>query len=85
MGIQRKIKMFPRYRPPRADANEELAGTGMVEVYNNQYLWDNRQTQKVYDPFVISGEQKSYELQLTGKFKFLSGRALSIKIHSLGL
>jgi hypothetical protein len=29
-----------------------LAGTGMVEVYNNQLLWDNRQSQKVYDSFV---------------------------------
>ncbi len=31
---------------------KELAGTGMVEVYNNQYLWNNRQTQRVYDAFV---------------------------------
>ena len=30
----------------------ELVGTGMVEVYNNQLLWNNRQTQKVYDAFV---------------------------------
>lgn len=30
---------------------KELAGTGMVEVYNNQYLWNNRMTQKVYDAF----------------------------------
>ena len=38
---------------------KELAGTGMVEVYNNQYLWDNRQTQKVYDAFVdIWGTEK---------------------------
>lgn len=41
------------YAPPRADMEmKELIGTGMVEVYNNQYLWDNRQTQKVYDAFV---------------------------------
>ena len=31
---------------------KELAGTGMVEVYNNQQLWSNRQTQKIYDAFV---------------------------------
>lgn len=31
---------------------KELAGTGMVEVYNNQHLWNNRQTQRVYDAFV---------------------------------
>ena len=48
------------YRPPRAEMKmKELAGTGMVEVYNNQYLWDNRQTQKVYDAFVdIWGTEK---------------------------
>ena len=38
---------------------KELAGTGMVEVYNNQFLWDNRQTQRVYDSFVdIWGTEK---------------------------
>lgn len=38
---------------------KELAGTGMVEVYNNQHLWNNRQTQKVYDAFVdIWGTEK---------------------------
>ena len=38
---------------------KELAGTGMVEVYNNQYLWSNRQTKKVYDAFVdIWGTEK---------------------------
>ncbi len=31
---------------------KELAGTGMVEVYNNQHLWNNRQSQRVYDAFV---------------------------------
>lgn len=25
---------------------------GMVEVYNHQYLWDNRQTPRIYDAFV---------------------------------
>ena len=38
---------------------KELVGTGMVEVYNNQFLWDNRQTQRVYDSFVdIWGMEK---------------------------
>ena len=41
------------YAEPRAEMDmKELAGTGMVEVYNNQLLWDNRQTKKVYDSFV---------------------------------
>ena len=31
---------------------KELNGTGMVEIYNHQYLWDNRQEQRVYDAFV---------------------------------
>ena len=31
---------------------KELNGTGMVEIYNHQYLWDNRMTQRVYDAFV---------------------------------
>jgi hypothetical protein len=40
------------YAPPRAEIQmKELTNTGMVEVYNHQYLWDNRQTQRVYDAF----------------------------------
>jgi ectoine hydroxylase-related dioxygenase (phytanoyl-CoA dioxygenase family) len=48
------------YAPPRAEIEmKELAGTGMVEVYNNQALWNNRQTQKVYDAFTdIWGTEK---------------------------
>ncbi|WP_092982954.1 phytanoyl-CoA dioxygenase family protein [Robiginitalea myxolifaciens] len=48
------------YTAPRADiAMKELAGTGMVEVYNNQYLWDNRQTERLYNAFVdIWGTEK---------------------------
>ena len=48
------------YSAPRAEIQmKELAGTGMVEVYNNQYLWNNRQSQKVYDAFVdVWGTEK---------------------------
>lgn len=48
------------YTAPRAEMQmKELVGTGMVEVYNNQRLWDNRQTQRVYDAFVdIWGTEK---------------------------
>ncbi|MGX1025012.1 phytanoyl-CoA dioxygenase family protein [Psychroflexus sp. MBR-150] len=48
------------YTAPRAKIKmKELAGTGMVEVYNNQHLWNNRQTQRVYDAFVdIWGTEK---------------------------
>ncbi len=41
------------YTEARAEMKmKELAGTGMVEVYNHQHLWNNRQTQRVYDAFV---------------------------------
>jgi len=48
------------YTAPRADIQmKELAGTGMVEVYNHQHLWNNRQSQRVYDAFVdIWGTEK---------------------------
>jgi hypothetical protein len=48
------------YTPPRAVMQmKELANTGMVECYNHQALWNNRQMQKVYDAFVdIWGTEK---------------------------
>jgi hypothetical protein len=36
----------------RDNQMSELNNTGMVEVYNHQYLWDNRQHSRVYDTFV---------------------------------
>lgn len=40
------------YAPPRAEMKmKELTNTGMVEVYNHQYLWDNRQVPKVHEAF----------------------------------
>ena len=48
------------YAAPRAEMEmKELVGTGMVEAYNNQHLWNNRQEQRVYDAFVdIWGTEK---------------------------
>lgn len=48
------------YSEPRAEMKmKELTNTGMVECYNNQQLWNNRQMQKVYDAFVdIWGTEK---------------------------
>lgn len=48
------------YTPPRAEVKmKELAGTGMVEVYNHQLLWENRQHTRVYDAFVdVWGTEK---------------------------
>jgi hypothetical protein len=41
------------HTPQRRDhIMTELNGTGMVEIYNHQYLWDNRQHPRVYDAFV---------------------------------
>lgn len=40
------------YTPPRAEMEmKELVGTGMVEVYNHQMLWNNRQEPKIYQAF----------------------------------
>jgi len=36
----------------RAHAMLELNNSGMVEVYNHQTLWDNRQCRRLYDAFV---------------------------------
>ncbi|AOY01392.1 phytanoyl-CoA dioxygenase family protein [Jeongeupia sp. USM3] len=36
----------------RENDMRELNGSGMVEAYQNQTLWDNRQTPRVYDAFV---------------------------------
>ena len=48
------------YAPARAQmAMKELVGTGMVELYNHQHQWTNRQTPKVYDAFVdVWGTEK---------------------------
>ena len=41
------------YAPQRRDhLMKELNGTGMLEIYNHQHLWDNRMEQRVYDAFV---------------------------------
>nr|WP_314259450.1 phytanoyl-CoA dioxygenase family protein [uncultured Devosia sp.] len=41
------------YAPQRRDHKmKELNGTGMVEIYNHQFLWDNRMEQRLYDAFV---------------------------------
>jgi hypothetical protein len=40
------------YTPMRAEMQmKELVGTGMVEVYNHQFLWENRQATRVYEAF----------------------------------
>jgi len=41
------------YEPQRREHKmKELNNTGMLEIYNHQYLWDNRMQQRVYDAFV---------------------------------
>lgn len=45
--------------PRREHEMEELRGSGMVELYNHQYFWDNRSYKRVYDAFVdIWGTEK---------------------------
>lgn len=48
------------YTSPRREiAMKELVNTGMVELYNHQYLWDNRMYEKIYHAFVdIWGTEK---------------------------
>jgi len=48
------------YTAPRAEMKmKELTNTGMVEVYNHQYLWDNRQCPRVHQAFTdIWGTEK---------------------------
>ncbi len=36
----------------RPHVRPELNNAGMVEIYNHQYLWDNRMERRVYDAFV---------------------------------
>src|SRR5690242_20084297 len=36
----------------RDHRKKELNKNGMVEIYNHQYLWDNRQEPRIYDAFV---------------------------------
>ena len=48
------------YTPPRAKMKmKELANTGMVEVYNHPYLWNNRQHPTVHAAFAdVWGTEK---------------------------
>lgn len=48
------------YGPARAEMQmKELTNTGMVEVYNHQYLWNNRQMPRVHAAFAdIWGTEK---------------------------
>ncbi len=48
------------YTPSRAEMKmKELTNSGMVELYNHQYEWDNRQYPRIYDAFVdIWGTEK---------------------------
>ncbi|ADB37715.1 Phytanoyl-CoA dioxygenase [Spirosoma linguale DSM 74] len=48
------------YAPARAEMKmKELTNSGMVELYNHQFEWDNRQYPRVYDAFAdIWGTEK---------------------------
>lgn len=46
-------------KPDRENGMPELNMAGMVELYNHQVLWDNRQYPRIYDAFVdIWGTEK---------------------------
>ncbi len=73
------------YTAPRSELKmKELVGTGMVEVYNNQLLWNNRQVKKVYDAFVdIWGTEKLWVTidRANLNFPMLSGQEFNGFIH----
>lgn len=48
------------YTEPRVEMKmKELQGNGMVELYNHQYLWDNRMEERIYGAFAdIWGTEK---------------------------
>lgn len=48
------------YRAPRREIRmKELTNSGMVEIYNHQLMWNNRQYPRLYDAFVdIWGNEK---------------------------
>lgn len=47
------------YKPTLSMKMSELNNTGMVEIYNHQHLWDNRQFPKVHQAFAdIWGTEK---------------------------
>lgn len=48
------------YRKPNVDMQmKELVNTGMVEIYNQQYMWDNRQHPKIHQAFAdVWGTEK---------------------------
>src|SRR5580692_6140547 len=48
------------YRKPNTEMQmKELVNTGMVEIYNQQYMWDNRQYPRVHQAFAdIWGTEK---------------------------
>lgn len=69
----------------RAHAMKELNNSGMVEVYNHQALWDNRQCQCVYDAFVDIWDDESLWVTIDRanlNTPNRSGRAFSGFIHT---
>jgi hypothetical protein len=60
--FEQKVPSDPQtwYAPPLREIQmKELTNSGMVEVYNHQYLWDNRQYPRVHEAFTdIWGTEK---------------------------
>ncbi len=75
------------YAPPRAEMKmKELTGTGMVEVYNHQHLWNNRQTQRVYDAFVdVWGTEELWVTIDRANLNFPQRPALNERVLSIGI
>ena len=48
--VEKPLEEFPKDKS-RSLGRAYRCKPCMVEVYNHQYLWDNRQSQRVYDAF----------------------------------
>jgi ectoine hydroxylase-related dioxygenase (phytanoyl-CoA dioxygenase family) len=69
----------------RSHGMTELNNSGMVEVYNHQYLWDNRQHPRVYDAFVDIWDEERLWVTIDRanlNTPNRSGRAFSGFIHT---
>lgn len=69
----------------RNHAMKELNNSGMVEIYNHQALWDNRQEQRVYDAFVDIWDDEKLWVSIDRanlNTPNRSGRAFSGFIHT---
>ena len=66
--------------------NERTCRTGMVEVYNHQQLWNNRQSEKVYKAFTdVWGTEKLWVTIDRANLNFPISLVLNTKVLFTGI